>query len=103
LIAANRLDDAQGAVRQAVSALDKAAEKGVIHPNNVARHKSRLMLKYNSAISAAATAAAAEPAAKPARRATKKAAPSKAPARAAAKKPAAKPAAKKSTSKSKNS
>jgi len=103
LIAANRLDDAQGAVRQAVSALDKAAEKGVIHPNNVARHKSRLMLKYNSAISAAATAAAAEPAAKPARRATKKAAPSKAPARAAAKKPAAKPAAKKSTSKSKSS
>ena len=31
------------AVRQAVSALDKAAEKGVIHRNNAARRKSRLM------------------------------------------------------------
>jgi small subunit ribosomal protein S20 len=103
LIAANRLDEAQGAVRQAVSALDRAAEKGVIHPNNAARHKSRLMLKYNSAVSAAATAAAAEPAAKPARRATKKAAPAKTPAKAPAKTAAKKPAAKKSTSKSKSS
>ena len=33
------------AVRQAVSALDKAAEKGVIHKNNAARRKSRLMKK----------------------------------------------------------
>ncbi len=103
LIAANSLDEAQGAVRQAVSALDRAAEKGVIHPNNAARHKSRLMLKYNSAVSAAATAAAAEPAAKPARRATKKAAPAKTPAKAPAKTAAKKPAAKKSTSKSKSS
>ena len=31
------------AVRIAVSALDKAAEKGVIHKNNAARRKSRLM------------------------------------------------------------
>ena len=31
------------AVRLAVSALDKAAEKGVIHKNNAARRKSRLM------------------------------------------------------------
>ncbi len=31
------------AVRLAVSALDKAAEKGVIHRNNAARRKSRLM------------------------------------------------------------
>jgi len=101
LLGGNRLDEAEGAVRQAISALDKAAEKGVIHPNNAARHKSRLMLKYNSAMSAAATAAAAE-AAKPARRVTKKAAPAKAPAKkAAAKKPAAKSPAKKSTSKSK--
>ncbi|NMC81219.1 MAG: 30S ribosomal protein S20 [Chloroflexi bacterium] len=30
-------------VLQAVSALDKAAEKGVLHPNNAARRKSRLM------------------------------------------------------------
>ncbi len=31
------------AVVAAVSALDKAAEKGVIHKNNAARRKSRLM------------------------------------------------------------
>ena len=31
------------ATRQAVSALDKAAEKGTIHKNNAARRKSRLM------------------------------------------------------------
>ncbi len=31
------------AVRLAVSALDKAAEKGVLHRNNAARRKSRLM------------------------------------------------------------
>jgi len=31
------------AVRLAISALDKAAEKGVIHRNNAARRKSRLM------------------------------------------------------------
>ena len=31
------------AVRMAISALDKAAEKGVIHRNNAARRKSRLM------------------------------------------------------------
>ncbi len=104
LIAGNRLEEAEGAVRQAVSALDKAAEKGVIHPNNAARHKSRLMLRYNSAVSSAATATAAEPAAKPARRATKKAAPAKkAPAKATTKATAKKPAAKKSTSKSKSS
>ncbi len=31
------------AVRVAVSELDKAAEKGVLHANNAARRKSRLM------------------------------------------------------------
>jgi small subunit ribosomal protein S20 len=31
------------AVMQAISALDKAAEKGVFHKNTVARRKSRLM------------------------------------------------------------
>lgn len=31
------------AINVAVSALDKAAEKGVIHKNNAARRKSRLM------------------------------------------------------------
>ena len=32
---------------QAISALDKAAEKGVLHKNNVARRKSRLMKAFN--------------------------------------------------------
>lgn len=31
------------AIRDAVSELDKAADKGVIHKNNAARRKSRLM------------------------------------------------------------
>ena len=43
LIAAGKFDQAAEAVREAESALDKAAEKGVIHKNNAARRKSRLM------------------------------------------------------------
>ncbi len=41
--------DAPEAVSAAISALDKAAEKGIIHPNNAARRKSRLMAKVNAA------------------------------------------------------
>jgi small subunit ribosomal protein S20 len=33
----------------AVSALDRAASKGVLHPNNAARRKSRLMKRLNAA------------------------------------------------------
>jgi len=36
-------EETQAAVMQAISALDKAAEKGVIHKNNAARRKGRLM------------------------------------------------------------
>ena len=36
-------DTAQAKVLAAIGALDKAAEKGVIHKNNAARRKSRLM------------------------------------------------------------
>jgi small subunit ribosomal protein S20 len=36
------------AVRAAVSDLDRAAKKGVIHPNNAARRKSRLMKQLNA-------------------------------------------------------
>lgn len=36
-------EDARTATMAAISALDKAAEKGVIHKNNAARRKSRLM------------------------------------------------------------
>ncbi|HEX2913433.1 MAG TPA: 30S ribosomal protein S20 [Chloroflexia bacterium] len=37
------------AVRMAVSKLDKAAQKGIIHKNQAARRKSRLMKKLNNA------------------------------------------------------
>lgn len=39
--------DAEAAVRAAVSELDRAAKKGVIHRNNAARRKSRLMKQLN--------------------------------------------------------
>jgi small subunit ribosomal protein S20 len=37
-----QLDEAQTELTAAISALDKAAQKGVIHKNNAARRKSRL-------------------------------------------------------------
>lgn len=37
------LENARAAALQAISALDKAAEKGIVHKNNAARRKSRLM------------------------------------------------------------
>lgn len=40
-------DTAAEAVRMAISSLDKAAEKGVIHKNNAARRKSRLMKRLS--------------------------------------------------------
>lgn len=49
LIFSGELELAQQAVIVAISSLDKAAEKGVIHPNNAARRKSRLMKKLNEA------------------------------------------------------
>ena len=49
LIFSGELDLAQEAILAAISSLDKAAEKGIIHPNNVARRKSRLMKKLNDA------------------------------------------------------
>ena len=40
-------DTAAEAIKLAISSLDKAAEKGVIHKNNAARRKSRLMKRLN--------------------------------------------------------
>jgi len=51
LILLGELEAAQKVVMAAVISLDKAAEKGVIHPNNAARRKSRLMKKLNEALS----------------------------------------------------
>lgn len=42
------MDDARTATQTAIKALDKAAAKGIIHKNNAARRKSRLMAKLNS-------------------------------------------------------
>ena len=42
-IGSSDVDDAKQATLIAISALDKAAEKGIIHKNNAARRKSRLM------------------------------------------------------------
>ncbi len=43
VIGTGSIDDAKAATVQAISALDHAAGKGVIHKNNAARRKSRLM------------------------------------------------------------
>ena len=40
---AGNAEETQATMLQAISALDKAAEKGVIHKNNAARRKGRLM------------------------------------------------------------
>jgi small subunit ribosomal protein S20 len=49
LIASGKVVEADKALRDAVSALDRAAEKGVIHKNNAARRKARLMSALNKA------------------------------------------------------
>ncbi len=55
LIFSGELNLGQEAVVDAVSALDKAAEKKIIHANNAARRKSRLMKKLNQAQTLAST------------------------------------------------
>jgi small subunit ribosomal protein S20 len=42
------LESAKEAVKQAAIALDKAAQKGIIHKKNAARRKSRLTKKLNA-------------------------------------------------------
>lgn len=49
LIFSGELEAARKAVVVAITSLDKAAEKGIIHANNAARRKSRLMKKLNQA------------------------------------------------------
>jgi small subunit ribosomal protein S20 len=63
-IAGGDREAAREAVRTALSALDRAAQKGIIHPNNAARRKSRLLLKYNAAVAALQTPAEKPPARK---------------------------------------
>ena len=42
-------DQPETAVKRALKALDQTAKKGIIHPNNAARRKSRLMKRFNAA------------------------------------------------------
>ena len=85
LAVAGSTEEAAEVVRAAVSALDRAAKNGIVHPNAAARRKSRLMARLH-ALSLAPTEA---PEVETKTRA--KAAPAKATARkgAAAPKPAA--------------
>jgi small subunit ribosomal protein S20 len=81
---------AEPAVREAVSAIDVAVRKGVMHANTAARTKSRLLKRFNLAqanavVAAAAAGTASEPAPKAPTRRTAAKKPE-----AAAEKPAAK-------------
>jgi len=50
LIRAGELEAAKEAVVAAGSSLDKATEKGILHGNNAARRKGRLVKKLNQAL-----------------------------------------------------
>jgi small subunit ribosomal protein S20 len=49
LIASGNMEAAKTEVKNAIKALDKEGNKGICHPNSVARRKSRLMKKLNKA------------------------------------------------------
>jgi small subunit ribosomal protein S20 len=49
LISASEIDAAEKAVKDAVIALDKAAQKGAIHKKNASRRKSRIMKTLHKA------------------------------------------------------
>jgi small subunit ribosomal protein S20 len=44
---ARKAADVKELITKAISAIDKAAGRGIIHQNKAARKKSRLQLKYN--------------------------------------------------------
>jgi small subunit ribosomal protein S20 len=50
IVSATSRDDEslQGSVLRAIKELDRAARKGILHPNNAARRKSRLMKRVNA-------------------------------------------------------
>ncbi len=53
-------NEARAELVAAISALDRAAKKGVIHANNASRRKSRLMKRFNVAVAVQAAPAVAE-------------------------------------------
>lgn len=44
----NSKEPDQQILKEAIATLDKAVSKGIIHRNNAARHKSRLMKRFNA-------------------------------------------------------
>jgi small subunit ribosomal protein S20 len=44
-----KASEAADLIKQAISAIDKAVERGIVHRNKAARKKSRLQLKLNKA------------------------------------------------------
>ena len=46
-VASGDTDAAEKAVRNALSVLDKAVQKGILHKNNASRSKSRLAARLN--------------------------------------------------------
>jgi small subunit ribosomal protein S20 len=50
LIAEGQIQEAREEAQRTIVALDKAAEKGIIHKNKAARCKSRLMKKLNQSV-----------------------------------------------------
>ena len=61
LIVAGKFDEAEVMVLEAGAALDKAAQKGIIHKNNAARRKSRLVRQLNKAKQQAAAEKLSQP------------------------------------------
>ena len=82
-IGAGDIEAARTVVRGALVALDRAAQKGIIHPNNAARRKSRLLLRYNAGVAALQVPAEEKPPRKSGAKAStaKPARPRKAPAK----------------------
>ncbi len=91
-------EDLSVVVVTALSSLDRAASKGILHRNNAARRKSRLVKRLKTAANAPAVAARTEKKA-PAKAAAKGSAKSSAKAPSKAAKPAAKAASKKPAAK----
>ncbi|MFC1908751.1 30S ribosomal protein S20 [Chloroflexota bacterium] len=56
LVHSGDLEAARVAVGVAISTLDTAAKKGILHSNNSARRKSRLMKKLNQVLALSAVA-----------------------------------------------
>ncbi len=67
-------EGSEESVKAAISALDRAAQDGVIHKNAAARSKSRLLKRFNLATAQAVAGAAGAAAEEPKKAAPKKAA-----------------------------